>query len=76
VEEKMDKKELKFEDAMTSLEKITKELESDDLSLDESLNKFEEGMKLSKTCSEILDSAEKKITILLDGEEKNFVQED
>lgn len=72
----MDKKELKFEDAMTSLEKITKELESDDLSLDESLNKFEEGMKLSKTCSEILDSAEKKITILLDGEEKNFVQED
>ncbi len=72
----MDKKEVKFEDAMTSLEKITKELESDDLSLDESLNKFEEGMKLSKTCSEILDSAEKKITILLDGEEKNFVQED
>lgn len=72
----MDKKEIKFEDKMQDLEKITKELESDDLPLDESLAKFEAGMKISKECKDILDNAEKKITILIDGEEKNFVQEE
>ena len=40
------------------------------MNLDESLVKFEEGMKLSKECNKMLEDAEKKITILLekDGE--------
>ena len=46
------------------------------MNLDESLAKFEEGMKLSKECNKMLEDAEKKITILLekDGEinEENF----
>ena len=64
--------ELKFEDTMEKLESIAKELESDDLSLDESVKKFEEGMEISKKCKEMLDGAEKKITILLNDKEENF----
>lgn len=66
------KEELSFEQAMTNLEKIADELEKDDIDLDTSVKKFEEGMELSKKCNEILQKAEKKITILIDGEEKDF----
>lgn len=69
-------KELKFEEAMQELEIIANSLEKGDLTLEESVKKFEEGMKLSKQCNEMLEKAEKKITILLqkDGkiEEENF----
>ena len=65
-----------FEKSMKNLEKIANELEKDDLSLDESVNKFEEGMKLAKQCKEILDEAEKKITVLIGDSEKEFVQKE
>ena len=65
--------ELTFEEAMQKLENISNELEKDDLDLDTSVKKFEEGMKLSQKCNKMLEDAEKKITILIDGEEKNFV---
>lgn len=72
-------KELKFEEAMKDLENIATELEKGDLSLEESVSKFEEGMKLSKQCSDIIEKAEKKITILLQKEDKlveeNFTAE-
>ena len=45
-------------------------LEKGDLNLDDSMAKFEEGMKLSKECSKILEDAEKKITILLEQDGK------
>ncbi len=64
--------DINFEDAMEKLELIAEELEKDDLTLDKSVSKFEEGMELSKRCSEILENAEKRITILLDGSEENF----
>lgn len=64
--------ELTFEKSMEKLEDIAKQLEEDDLSLDEGIKKFEEGMKLSKKCKDILDNAEKKITILIDGKEEEF----
>ncbi len=67
------KDDISFEKAMTDLEKIADELEKDDLDLDTSVKKFEEGMELSKKCNEMLKNAEKKITILIDGEEKDFV---
>lgn len=66
------KEDINFEDAMEKLEKIADELESEELSLDTSVKKFEEGMELSKKCNEILQNAEKKITILINGEEKDF----
>ena len=71
-----EKNTMNFEEAMKGLEKIAGELEKGDLNLDESVSKFEQGMKLSKICSEILENAEKRITILLkkDDEvtEENF----
>ncbi|MBQ2937720.1 MAG: exodeoxyribonuclease VII small subunit [Clostridia bacterium] len=69
-----------FETNMENLEKIVTELEKGELNLDESISKFEEGIKISKQCNKILEEAEKKITILLekDGEieEKNFIAEE
>lgn len=72
----MKEKELNFEELMQKLESITNKLEKESLSLDESVKLFEEGMKISKECNEKLESAEKRITILLDTdnlEEENFV---
>ena len=57
---------------MENLEKIVGELEKGELNLDDSVAKFEEGIKISKECNKILEEAEKKITILIneDGELK------
>lgn len=70
---------LNFEKNMSDLENIVEELEKGDLNLDESISKFEEGIKISKECNKILEDAEKKITILLqkDGEikEEDFISE-
>lgn len=69
-----------FEKNMSDLENIVTELEKGDLNLDESISKFEEGIKISKECNKILEEAEKKITILLekdgDAKEENFVSEE
>ena len=61
-----------FESQIENLEKIVAELENGELSLDESVSKFEEGIKISKECNKTLEEAEKKITILInnDGETK------
>ena len=71
---------INFEENMECLEKIVTELEKGDLNLDESIAKFEDGIKISKECNKILEEAEKKITILLekDGEmkEENFTAEE
>lgn len=60
-----------FETAMNRLESIVHELESGDLTLDEALKRFQEGVKLSKFCSNKLDETEKKVSILLKDEEGN-----
>lgn len=59
-----------FEEQMEQLENIVSELEKGDLNLDESVAKFEEGMKLSKDCNKMLEQAEKKITILLQEDDE------
>ena len=56
--------EMKFEEALTKLEKIVGELESGKLPLDDSLKKYEEGVKLSRLCHKTLQSAQKKIQVL------------
>ena len=61
--------EMKFEEALKRLEKIVEELEDGSLSLDESLEKYEEGIKLSKACSKKLEVARKKVEILLKSED-------
>jgi len=57
--------EIKFEDALKKLEKIVSDLESGDLSLDDSLKKYEEGVKLAQFCSKKLESARRKVEILV-----------
>ncbi len=75
------KTKLDFEQTITQLEQIAKQLEKGDLSLEDSVSKFEEGMELSKQCNNLLESAQKRITILLKEEddslkEENFIQEE
>ncbi len=69
-----------FEEQIEKLEGIVEELENGNLSLEDSVTKFEEGIKISKECNKILEEAEKKITILInrDGEikEENFKTEE
>jgi exodeoxyribonuclease VII small subunit len=54
-----------FEQAMKQLEKIVQDLESVDMPLEKAIRTFEEGIQLSKFCSEKLDETEKRITILM-----------
>jgi exodeoxyribonuclease VII small subunit len=64
----MDKRELEtlsFEDTYKRLEDIIQKLEEGTLSLDESVNLYEEGMQLARHCGQKLDAAEIKITEVL-----------
>jgi len=56
-----------FEQSLMRLESIVKELESGDVSLDESLALFEEGVKLSGVCSNLLKNAKQKVDILIES---------
>ena len=59
--------DINFEDAMKKLEEIANDLEKGDLTLDESVKKFEDGINLSKKCNDFLETAEKKITMLINN---------
>lgn len=61
--------EIKFEEALKKLEKIVGDLEDGNLSLDDALNKYEEGIKLSKLCAKKLEAAKKKVEILMKSED-------
>ena len=68
---------VKFEDSMKKLEEITSLLENGELTLEESLAKYEIGIKIYKQCFGLLDGIEKKIEILTKSEDgslksKNF----
>ena len=56
--------DIKFEKALEQLEKIVEDLESGNLSLDDALKKYEEGVKLARLCTQKLQQAENKIEIL------------
>lgn len=76
----MKKEEKGFEESIEELEQIVESLEKEDLNLDDSIAKFEQGMKIAKDCNKKLEEAEKKITILLNenGEikEEDFASEE
>jgi exodeoxyribonuclease VII small subunit len=57
----------KFEDDLTKLEGVVERLERGDLTLDESVRLFEEGVKLSAACKKELESAEGRIQVLVEG---------
>ncbi|MCD5411162.1 MAG: exodeoxyribonuclease VII small subunit [Clostridiales bacterium] len=59
-------KRKKFEDSILRLEEIINQLENKELTLDNSLKLFQEGVELYKHCNQKLESAEAKITIILE----------
>ena len=61
-----DEQPLKFEEAMERLEQIVERLENGDVSLEEAIELFQEGMRLSKLCGEKLDQIEKPIALLVE----------
>ena len=56
-----------FEEHLTQLEKVVEQLERGDLTLDESVRLFEDGMKLSSACKKELEQAEGRIQVLVEG---------
>jgi exodeoxyribonuclease VII small subunit len=64
--------EIKYEDALDRLEKIIDLLQEGKLSLDESLDAFQEGIKLLKLCRQRLDDADMKVKLLIKDEAGNM----
>ena len=64
--------EVKFEDALKKLEKIVEELEKGNLTLDEALKKYQEGIELAGLCAQRLDNAKKKIDLLVKKRKGDF----
>ncbi len=56
-----EKERLSFEEALKKLESIVEQLEDEDITLEDSVKLYEEGVKLSKFCTEILEQAELRI---------------
>lgn len=65
-----------FEQSISELEEIVSQLEGGNVTLDESLDLFEKGIKLSKSCQQMLDAAEKKVSILMTNDDGEVVKED
>lgn len=63
----------RFEDTLGELEKIVQRLEDPDVPLEEAVALFEEGIKLSRFCSQKLDEVEKRVDVLLKDEQGNLV---
>lgn len=72
----MASKKTRFEESMKRLEEIVAELERGEFTLEESIKKFEEGVKLGKICRELLEKAEEKIKVLVEDEEGKIREED
>ncbi len=65
----------KFETALKKLEEVVRRLEGGELSLDDSLKAFEEGVKLAGFCSKKLNEAEKRVEILIKQKDGTFARE-
>ena len=55
---------MSFEDKLLALEEVVKKLESPEMGIDEGVKLFDEGVKLSKECYEILHATKGKITVI------------
>ena len=65
-----------FEESLRDLEQIVKELETGDLPLEEAIKRFEDGMALSRACSQMLDETEQKVSRLIKDSEDTFREQD
>jgi exodeoxyribonuclease VII small subunit len=67
-----ERQERKFADAMAELEKVVERLESGELSLEESLGAFQEGVSLVQYCNRKLNEVERKIELLVKDKDGNL----
>lgn len=65
-----------FENNLKELETIVKTLESSEITLDEMLDLFEKGIVLTKSCTQQLENAEQKITVLMKNKNGEIAEED
>lgn len=65
----MAKKNASFEEQLSELKSITKQLEDGQISLDDSLKLFEKGIALYRTCSSLLETTERKVSVLMENNE-------
>lgn len=72
----MPKKSVTFEASMVRLDEIVRILEKGDVALEESMKLFEEGIKLSSKCTELLNGAEQKVSILMKGPDGSPVEQE
>lgn len=68
----MNAKAKTFESSLGELERIVRKLEEGEMSLEESLKLFEDGVKLSRECQERLNQAERRIEVLLKDSDGNL----
>lgn len=72
---KPDEQEPDFESSLEELESLVEALESGELSLAESLERFKRGVTLSKQCHEMLDQARQSVEVLSDPDDESSAQE-
>ncbi|MBR6021617.1 MAG: exodeoxyribonuclease VII small subunit [Kiritimatiellae bacterium] len=64
-----EEKEMSFEEALEKLEKLAQQMESGNLGLEAMVGAYEEGQKLIKTCTDKLNAVERRIEVLVKGED-------
>lgn len=70
----MEQQKMTFEESLQRLEEIVRQMEQGNVSLQESLNLFEEGSNLARQCGSLLDEAELKVVRLMKGPDGNPVE--
>ena len=70
---KKSKKSANFESAIEELEALVEDMEQGDISLEESLQKFERGIELSRACQKALQEAEQKVQILIEKKQADVI---
>ncbi|WP_455200794.1 exodeoxyribonuclease VII small subunit [Kaarinaea lacus] len=70
---KKTRKSINFETAIAELESLVEEMEQGEISLEDSLKKFERSIELTRTCQKALQEAEQKVQILIEKKEGDVI---
>lgn len=70
---KKKKKTSDFESSLAELESLVDEMEHGDISLEDSLKKFERGIELTRTCQKALQDAEQKVRMLIEKKQSDIL---
>jgi len=72
---KKSRKSINFESAIAELESLVEEMEQGEISLEDSLKKFERGIELTQTCQKALQDAEQKVQILIEKKQGDVISD-